>query len=136
MRPAKVLSGAEPECTNVLLQKLAQAATDDDVDRDQAISRVLDGEHQGEGPGARKSGGDGGGAGAGAGGGSEEDGGEGKGEEEEPPRAPSPMQAEEKAGNDAGMDEGKVDDAGNGGVDPAQFTDGALPLEESTRPCP
>ena len=55
VRPAKVLSGAEPECTNVLLQKLAQAATDDEVDRDQAISRVLDGEHQGEGPGARLS---------------------------------------------------------------------------------
>ena len=111
VRVKKIMSGQEPECTNMLLQKLVQAATDDRVDRESAVNRVLDGEHQGEGRAARSAGADDGGGGA-----------EEKGDADRPPT----FEDEGKTLDDADAEEQK--DAGDAlppsaSVDPSQFTE-------------
>lgn len=44
VRPSKVVAGMEPQATNLLLQALAAAATDPNIDRAAAVARVLSGE--------------------------------------------------------------------------------------------
>ena len=49
IRAAKVVSGLEPECTNLFLISLAECAADRSIDNDQAVRRCLNGEAPGQG---------------------------------------------------------------------------------------
>lgn len=49
VKSAKVVAGLEPEFTNMFLIALAQCATNDSIDNEQAVKRCLNGEEPGQG---------------------------------------------------------------------------------------
>ncbi|KAJ1411205.1 microtubule-binding protein MIP-T3-domain-containing protein [Ochromonadaceae sp. CCMP2298] len=57
IRATKVVSGLEPECTNLFLIALAECASDSGYDNVEAVRRVLDGDEPGSGPRPLRSGG-------------------------------------------------------------------------------
>ena len=47
IRAAKVVAGLEPECTNSFLLALANAASESNIDNQEAVRRCLEGEEPG-----------------------------------------------------------------------------------------
>jgi hypothetical protein len=54
IRAAKVVAGLEPECTNQFLVALASAASDSNIDNQEAVRRCLGGEEPGSGAPPKK----------------------------------------------------------------------------------